>query len=62
MQEAGRKGGQKLARERDVDFFRSIGRKGGEKVAQVHGSDFYGEIETKNNLPQAQRGSIKEEC
>jgi len=39
-QEAGRKGGQKVARERGVDFYRSIGRKGREKVVEVYGSKF----------------------
>lgn len=29
-QEAGRKGGEKVAEERDSEFFREIGRKGGE--------------------------------
>jgi general stress protein YciG len=67
-QEAGRKGGQKVARERGVDFYRSIGRKGGEKVAEVHGSEFYREIgrkggeSRKNSLTQARRGSTKGEC
>jgi general stress protein YciG len=32
-QEAGRKGGEKVARERGSEFYRMIGRQGGEKVA-----------------------------
>jgi general stress protein YciG len=66
-QEAGRKGDQKVARERGVDFYRSIERKGGEKVAEVHGSEFYREIgrkggeSRKNSLTQARRGSTKGE-
>jgi len=66
-QEAGRKGGQKVARERGVEFYRSIGRKGGKKVAEVHGSEFYREIgrrgreNRRNSINQARRGSGKEE-
>ena len=33
-EDAGRKGGQKVARERGTEFYREIGRKGGEKVAK----------------------------
>ena len=33
-EEAGRKGGEKVARERGPQFYREIGRKGGEKVAE----------------------------
>ena len=40
-EEAGRKGGQKVARERGSEFYREIGRKGGEKVAEERGSEFY---------------------
>ena len=36
-QEAGRKGGQKVARERGSEFYREIGRKGGAKVAEQRG-------------------------
>jgi len=46
-QEAGRKGGEKVARERGSDFFREIGRKGGEKVAEERGSAFFREIGRK---------------
>ncbi len=43
-QEAGRIGGQKVAKERGPEFYRRIGRKGGEKVAAQRGSEFYREI------------------
>ena len=46
-QEAGRKGGQKVARERGPEFYREIGRKGGEKVAEERGAEFYREIGRK---------------
>ena len=46
-QEAGRKGGEKVARDRGTEFFREIGRKGGEKVAEERGSEFFREIGRK---------------
>jgi general stress protein YciG len=46
-EEAGRKGGQKVAKERGPEFYREIGRKGGEKVAKQRGSDYYREIGKK---------------
>ncbi len=46
-EEAGRIGGQKVARERGSEFFREIGRKGGEKVAEERGTEFYREIGKK---------------
>lgn len=46
-QEAGRKGGEKVARERGPEFYRAIGRKGGEKVAEERGSEFYRQIGRK---------------
>jgi uncharacterized protein len=46
-QEAGRKGGEKVARERGSEFYRKIGRKGGEKVAEERGSEFYRTIGRK---------------
>jgi uncharacterized protein len=46
-QEAGRKGGYKVARERGPEFYRRIGRKGGEKVAEERGSEFYRAIGRK---------------
>ena len=46
-QEAGRRGGEKVARERGPEFYRAIGKKGGEKVAERRGSEFYREIGKK---------------
>jgi len=46
-EEAGRKGGQKVARERGPEFYREIGRKGGERVAEQRGSEFFREIGKK---------------
>jgi general stress protein YciG len=46
-QEAGKKGGEKVARERGSEFYREIGRKGGEKVAEERGSEFFREIGRK---------------
>ena len=45
--EAGRRGGEKVARERGNEFFRRIGRKGGKKVAEKMGSEFFREIGRK---------------
>jgi general stress protein YciG len=46
-EEAGRKGGQKVARERGSEFYREIGKKGGEKVAEERGTEFYRKIGRK---------------
>ena len=46
-QEAGRIGGEKVARERGPEFYREIGKKGGEQVAEQRGSEFYREIGRK---------------
>jgi general stress protein YciG len=46
-QEAGRRGGEKVARERGSQFYRRIGSKGGEKVAEERGSEFFKEIGRK---------------
>jgi general stress protein YciG len=54
-QEAGRKGGEKVARERGLDFYRMIGRKGGEKVAEERGSEFYKEIGRKGGESRGNR-------
>jgi general stress protein YciG len=40
-QEAGRIGGEKVARERGPEFYTRIGKKGVEKVAEQRGSEFY---------------------
>jgi len=47
LAEAGRKGGEKIKRERGTDFYAEIGRKGGRRVAQSHGASFYAEIGRK---------------
>ncbi len=55
-QEAGRKGGEKVARERGPEFYRTIGRKGGERVAEERGSEFYREIGRKGG--ESRRNSL----
>lgn len=62
-QEAGRKGGEKVARERGSEFYRAIGRKGGEKVAGERGSEFYRKIgkkggESRGNKTTGTKGSL----
>ena len=47
VQEAGRKGGEKVASERGHEFYEEIGRKGGEKVASERGHEFYEDIGRK---------------
>ena len=54
LSEAGRRGGEKVKRERGPDFYAEIGRKGGRRVAQNHGSAFYAEIGRKGG--EARRG------
>ena len=54
-QEAGRKGGKKVAKERGSEFYRKIGRKGGEKVAEERGSEFYREIGRKGGESRGSR-------
>jgi general stress protein YciG len=54
-EEAGRKGGQKVARERGPEFFREIGRKGGEKVAKERGTKFFKEIGRKGGKSKGTR-------
>jgi general stress protein YciG len=54
-QEAGRKGGEKVARERGPEFYRQIGKKGGEKVAEERGSEFYREIGRKGGANRGNR-------
>jgi uncharacterized protein len=54
-EEAGRKGGQKVARERGSEFYRAIGRKGGEKVSQERGTEFYREIGRKGGESRGNR-------
>jgi general stress protein YciG len=54
-QEAGRRGGEKVAKERGPEFYREIGRKGGEKVAEERGSEFYREIGRKGGESRSNR-------
>ncbi len=54
-EEAGRKGGEKVARERGSEFYREIGRKGGEKVAEDRGSEFYRLIGRKGGESKGSR-------
>lgn len=53
--EAGRKGGEKVSRERGVEFYREIGRKGGDKVAEERGSEFYREIGRKGGKSRGRK-------
>ena len=54
-EEAGRKGGEKVARERGSQFYREIGRKGGEKVSEERGSEFFREIGRKGGESKGKR-------
>lgn len=59
LSEAGRKGGEKVKRERGADFYAEIGRKGGRRVAQDHGRSFYSEIGRKGGeARRAERGEF----
>lgn len=58
-QEAGRKGGEKVARERGPEFYRAIGKKGGEKVAEERGSEFYREIGRKGGESRNKNATAK---
>lgn len=57
LSEAGRKGGEKVKRERGPDFYAEIGRKGGRRVAQDHGPSFYSEIGRKGGEARRHEGS-----
>jgi general stress protein YciG len=59
-QEAGRRGGEKVARERGTEFYRRIGKKGGEKVAEERGSEFYREIGRRGGASRGSRKSAVE--
>ena len=52
-QEAGRIGGEKVARERGSEFYRQIGKKGGERVAEQRGSEFYRTIGRKGGVSRS---------
>lgn len=58
LSEAGRKGGEKVKRERGANFYAEIGRKGGRRVAQDHGPSFYSEIGRKGG--EARRTDARE--
>ena len=55
VQEAGRMGGEKVARERGHEFYEEIGKKGGETVARERGHEFYSEIGHKGGEKGGQR-------
>jgi general stress protein YciG len=57
-EEAGRKGGQKVARERGSEFYREIGRRGGEKVAEERGTEFYRKIGRKGGESRKNRTKV----
>lgn len=56
-EEAGRKGGKKVAQERGSEFYKAIGRKGGEKVAKKRGSEFYRQIGRKGGKNRGTKSS-----
>ena len=56
LAEAGRKGGEKVKKERGLDFYAEIGRKGGRRVAQSHGPAFYAEIGRKGGESRRRDG------
>ncbi len=58
VQEAGRKGGERVAHERGREFYETIGKKGGQTVARERGHDFYEQIGKKGGeAVKATRGS-----
>ena len=58
VQEAGRKGGERVAHERGRGFYEEIGKKGGQTVARERGHGFYEEIGRKGGeAVKATRGS-----
>lgn len=54
-EEAGRRGGMKVARERGSEFYKKIGRKGGKKVAQLRGAEYFREIGRKGGESRGKR-------
>lgn len=54
LAEAGRRGGEKVKKERGVGFYAEIGRKGGRRVAESHGPEFYAEIGRKGGEARRQ--------
>ena len=58
VEEAGRRGGEKVASERGSEFFSTIGKKGGDTVARKRGHEFYEEIGRKGGQRvKAERGA-----
>jgi uncharacterized protein len=47
VEEAGRKGGEKVASERGREFYEDIGKKGGDKIAAERGREFFEAIGKK---------------
>lgn len=62
LSEAGRRGGEKVKKERGVGFYAEIGRKGGRRVAQSHGPEFYAEIGRKGGEARRQPSGGKDEA
>lgn len=60
LSEAGRKGGEKVKRERGSDFYAEIGRKGGRRVAEDHGPAFYAEIGRKGGEARRRETGVEE--
>lgn len=54
LAEAGRRGGEKVKKERGIGFYAEIGRKGGRRVAESHGPEFYAEIGRKGGEARRQ--------
>src|SRR6185295_19693533 len=68
VSEAGKKGGDTVARERGREFYEEIGRKGGETVKAERGREFYEEIGRKGGqkvralIEQGKRATAKSEA
>jgi general stress protein YciG len=57
VQEAGRKGGERVSQSRGRSFYEEIGKKGGRTVARERGHEFYEEIGRKGGeAVKASRG------
>lgn len=62
LAEAGRRGGNKVKRERGPEFYAEIGRKGGRRVAESHGPSFYAEIGRKGGERRRKENSEQEDA
>ena len=58
LAEAGRKGGEKVKKERGLGFYAEIGRKGGRRVAESHGPEFYAEIGRTGGEARRHNGEV----